>query len=57
MKELWEELKEELEAADGQELREMAGIIRSQLDEMEQDGMSYAEFLEKQESIDFGSDK
>jgi len=57
MKDLWEELKAGLESCDREEMRTMAALIRSQLDELEQDGMSYPEFLEKQNNIDFGDDK
>ena len=57
MKDLWEELKVELEAADRKELREMTALIRAQLDEIEREGMSYPEFLERQNNIEFGDDK
>ena len=57
MKDLWEELKAEIEAADRQEAREIIAIIRQQLDEIEQDGESYPDFLERQGNIEFGDNK
>ena len=57
MNELWQALKEELEAADGKEAAEMIALIREQLKGIEQEGMSYPEFLERQNNIEFGDDK
>lgn len=57
MKDLWEELKAEIEAADRQEAREIIAIIRQKLDEIERDGESYPDFLERQGNIEFGDDK
>lgn len=48
MKDLWEELKNEIESADNREAAEMIALIRSQLKEIELDSMSYPEFLERQ---------
>lgn len=57
MNDLWQELKEEIEAADGKEAAEMIALIREQLKDIEQDGESYPEFLERQNNIEFGDDK
>lgn len=48
MKDLWEELKNEIESSDNREAAEMIALIRSQLKEIELDSMSYPEFLERQ---------
>ncbi len=48
MKDLWEELKNEIESADNREAAEMIALIRSHLNEIELDSMSYPEFLERQ---------
>lgn len=53
MKDLWQELRDEIESSDGREAAEMIALIREQLKEIERQDESYPDFLERQNNIDF----
>lgn len=57
MKDLWEELKQEIMGSDREDIRDIASIIRNELEEIELEGASYPELLENQNNNSFGADK